>query len=132
MLLSAADRILRALVRQLFHEMERTMNFEAIIIGCSAFIVIGIFHPIVIWTEYYLSEKAWPLFLLLAALALYIASRNYFGITIDSIIAIVGFSSLWSIGELYSQKRRVEKGWFPKNPKRKAPYAEKGMGTKKT
>ncbi|MBR1946747.1 MAG: DUF4491 family protein, partial [Bacteroidaceae bacterium] len=29
------------------------------------------------------------------------------------------FSSFWSIGEVFAQKRRVEKGWFPANPKRK-------------
>ena len=31
----------------------------------------------------------------------------------------ISFSSLWSILELFKQRRRVEKGWFPKNPKRK-------------
>ena len=28
------------------------------------------------------------------------------------------FSSFWSIGELLEQRKRVEKGWFPENPKR--------------
>ncbi|MBQ5864199.1 MAG: DUF4491 family protein, partial [Bacteroidales bacterium] len=28
-------------------------------------------------------------------------------------------SSFWSILEVFEQKKRVEKGWFPKNPKRK-------------
>jgi hypothetical protein len=32
---------------------------------------------------------------------------------------ILGFSLLWSIYELFKQKERVKKGWFPKNPKRK-------------
>ena len=30
---------------------------------------------------------------------------------------------LWSIGEIFEQKKRVEKGWFPMNPKRKAEYS---------
>jgi len=34
-------------------------------------------------------------------------------------LAVLGFSLLWSIKELSEQKDRVEKGWFPKNPKRK-------------
>ena len=29
------------------------------------------------------------------------------------------FSSFWSILELFQQEKRVERGWFPKNPKRK-------------
>lgn len=33
-------------------------------------------------------------------------------------LGILGFSLLWSIGELFHQKHRVEKGWFPKNPGR--------------
>ncbi|OYP40493.1 hypothetical protein CG709_05125 [Lachnotalea glycerini] len=30
-----------------------------------------------------------------------------------------GFSCFWSVQELVEQEKRVEKGWFPKNPKRK-------------
>ena len=29
------------------------------------------------------------------------------------------FSCFWSILELFQQKKRVERGWFPANPKRK-------------
>ncbi|MCR5762581.1 MAG: DUF4491 family protein [Treponema sp.] len=35
------------------------------------------------------------------------------------ILAILGTTCLWCIIELFHQKKRVEKGWFPKNPKRK-------------
>ncbi|MBO7458075.1 MAG: DUF4491 family protein [Paludibacteraceae bacterium] len=28
-------------------------------------------------------------------------------------------SSFWSILELFEQKKRVERGWFPKNPNKK-------------
>ena len=31
---------------------------------------------------------------------------------------VFGASALWGIGELFEQKKRVERGWFPKNPKR--------------
>nr|WP_197272504.1 DUF4491 family protein [Methanobrevibacter arboriphilus] len=34
------------------------MYFEGIIIGLSAFIIIGIFHPIVIKGEYYIGKKS--------------------------------------------------------------------------
>ena len=38
---------------------------------------------------------------------------------ITALLAVWGASSLWSIGELFEQRERVAKGWFPKNPKRK-------------
>ena len=49
------------------------MYFTGIIIAVMTFLTIGIWHPIVIKTEY-----------------------------------------LWGIGELFAQRKRVEKGWFPK------------------
>ena len=32
-------------------------------------------------------------------------------------VGVFGFSCLWSIIELFKQHERVEKGWFPANPK---------------
>ena len=29
---------------------------------------------------------------------------------------------LWGIGEVFHQRERVRKGWFPMNPKRKNEY----------
>ena len=40
------------------------MNFEGIILGLATFLLIGIFHPIVIKSEYYFGVKCWPVFLL--------------------------------------------------------------------
>lgn len=40
----------------------------------------------------------------------------------SALVGVVGASLLWSIGELFEQKKRVEKGWFPMNPKRKNTY----------
>ena len=34
------------------------------------------------------------------------------------LLGLVGVAFLWSIRELKEQARRVERGWFPKNPKR--------------
>ena len=36
----------------------------------------------------------------------------------STLLAVWGASSLWSIGELFEQRQRVAKGWFPANPKR--------------
>lgn len=94
------------------------MNFEGLIIGIAAFVIIGVFHPIVIKAEYYIGKKIWPAFLLagllLIALSIYIDH-----ITVSAIIGITGFASLWSIHELFEQEERVKKGWFPKNPNKR-------------
>ena len=39
------------------------MSWSGIVIGAAAFLIIGVFHPIVIKCEYYFSQKIWPLFL---------------------------------------------------------------------
>lgn len=94
------------------------MNFQGIIIGLAAFIIIGLFHPIVIKGEYYLGKKIWPCFLivglLLIILSLYINTQ-----ILSSIIGVTGFSCLWSIHEIFEQEQRVKKGWFPKNDNKK-------------
>lgn len=41
------------------------MHFKGLIIDLATFIIIGIFHPIVIKAEYYIGKKVWPLFLIL-------------------------------------------------------------------
>jgi hypothetical protein len=94
------------------------MHFDGIIVGVATFIIIGIFHPLVIWGEYYLGTSIWPLFLCLGILAL---SVSLFAgpALIRSILGITGFSLLWSIIEIFHQRERVKKGWYPENPRRK-------------
>ena len=90
------------------------IHYNGLIIGLATFIVIGVFHPIVIKAEYYIGKKIWPLFLV-AGLALIGISLFVENITISSIIGVTGFSSLWSIHEIIEQEKRVKKGWFPYN-----------------
>lgn len=89
------------------------MNFEGIIIGISTFLIIGIFHPLVIKGEYYFGVKCWWVFLIMGIGAL-AASLFIDNTTISILTAVWGASSLWGIGELFEQRKRVEKGWFPK------------------
>ncbi len=91
------------------------MNFQGLIIGIVVFAIIGVFHPIVIKSEYYLGKKIWPVFLIMG-LVLITASMFIQSITISTMIGITGFTSLWSIHELFEQEERVKKGWFPHNP----------------
>jgi hypothetical protein len=94
------------------------INWIGIKTGIAAFLLIGVFHVIVVKAEYYFSKKIWPLFLLVG-LFLLVLSLGIPDDGISSIIAIAGISCLWSIKELFEQEKRVEKGWFPSNPKRK-------------
>lgn len=99
------------------------MNWEGIIIGAAAFIIIGIFHPIVIKSEYYFSKRIWPVFLILGLACLALATQ--IEATLGAAVAgILGFASLWSIHELVEQEERVRKGWFPAHPNRGQPAAK--------
>ena len=92
-------------------------NLLGLAIGVLTFLIIGLFHPLVIKGEYYFGVKCWWAFLLIgiAAVAASIMVADLFW---SILLAVWGASSFWSIGELFEQRKRVEKGWFPKNPKR--------------
>lgn len=91
------------------------MNFNGIIIGLATFLIIGLFHPIVIKVEYYFGTKVWWAFLV-AGVALLALSMMAKSIILSTILGITAFSSFWSILELIHQRERVKKGWFPKGP----------------
>ena len=78
---------------------------------------MGIYHPIVIKAEYYFSQRIWPLFGIIGAAC--IALSLYQEGLASYITAFLGATNLWCIIELKQQERRVQKGWFPSNPKRK-------------
>ena len=94
------------------------MNYSGLILGGATFLLIGVFHVIVVQGEYYFSKKIWPLFLATGIASLFI-SLFISSPVISSLIAVFGISCLWSIRELFEQEDRVKKGWFPKNPKRR-------------
>ena len=91
------------------------LHFEGLLLGLATFLVIGIFHPIVIKAEYYLGTKCWWVFLVAGILfcSLSILVENLIASTI---LGVTAFSSFWSILELKEQRERVRKGWFPKGP----------------
>lgn len=94
------------------------MSFNGILIAVVTFFLIGLFHPIVIKCEYYFSDKVWPVFFVIGLIMLAV-SCFFKNIFISCIFGVIGCSCLWSVFELKEQKKRVEKGWFPKNKKRK-------------
>ena len=107
------------------------MYFHGVLLGLASFLSIGIFHPIVIKCEYYFSRRVWPLFFG-AGLILLGVSTRFSDVILSAVLGVVGFSCLWSVIELFQQHRRVEKGWFPANPKHHGaenkPYASASRG----
>lgn len=94
------------------------MNFSGIFLGLVAFLCIGLFHPLVIKGEYYFGTKCWWVFALVGG-GMLIGSLFANNMYLSVILGVIAFSSFWSILELFQQEKRVERGWFPKNPKRK-------------
>jgi len=91
------------------------LYFTGPLIGMSTFLIIGLFHPIVVKAEYYYGTRLWWFFLLVGigciAAALFVENPFF-----SAVVSVVGFSSFWSILELFEQRNRVKKGWFPKGP----------------
>jgi hypothetical protein len=96
-------------------------NLLGLVIGISTFLIIGLFHPIVIKGEYYFGTKCWWAFLFLGIICgiLTILVEN---VLFSALLGVTAFSSFWSILEIFEQQERVRKGWFPKNPRRKYPF----------
>lgn len=88
-----------------------------LIIGLSTFLIIGLFHPLVIKGEYYFGTRCRWWFMVLGIICL-IASAIIGDILLSTLLGVIGFSSFWSIKEVLEQEERVRKGWFPRNPKR--------------
>ena len=87
--------------------------------GCDG--IIGLLHPAVVKWEYYFGTKGWWMWLVggivCCVSALFVAEIFW-----SALLGVTGASLLWGIGELFEQVKRVEKGWFPMNPKRKNAY----------
>lgn len=92
-----------------------------LVIGVSTFLIIGLFHPVVIKCEYYFGTRCWWWFLVLGlvGVGLSIWVEN---VLWSTLLGVFSFSSFWTIKEIFDQKKRVKKGWFPRNPKRKYDY----------
>lgn len=96
-------------------------TFAGLGIGLAAFLIIGLFHPVVVKAEYYFGTRSWWIFLILGIVGS-IASLLVDSLFLSAILGVFAFSSFWTIKEVFEQEERVKKGWFPKNPKRKYPF----------
>ena len=92
------------------------MSFAGIVVCAATFLCIGMFHPIVIKAEYHFGTLCWWAFLL-AGIGCTVASLFISALLPSMLFGVVAFSCFWSILELVQQRKPVEKGWLPKNPK---------------
>lgn len=92
-------------------------NLTGLLLGLCSFLIIGLFHPLVVKGEYYLGVRCWWGFLLLG-IAACVCSVLADGFFVQTLLGVLAFSSFWSILEVFEQRERVRKGWFPANPRR--------------
>lgn len=79
-------------------------NFKGIVLGAVSFLIIGIWHPIVIKGEYHWgAKKCAPLFAGIGAacMALSLRLKN---VMANTAVALFGFSALWGILEVKEQE----------------------------
>lgn len=97
-----------------------TVHFQGALVGLATFLIIGLFHPLVIKGEYYFGLKCRTWFGIAGALFL-VAALMTEDVVVSSLFGVTAFSCFWSIKEVTEQVERVRKGWFPANPRRKNP-----------
>ena len=73
---------------------------EGIIIGISTFLIIGLFHPVVVKAEYYWGTRCWWIFLILGIIGI-AGSLLISDILISSMLGVFSFSSFWTIKEVF-------------------------------
>lgn len=96
-------------------------HLGGVVIGICTFLIIGLFHPVVVKAEYYWDTRCWWVFLVLGLMGM-AGSIIIQNLLVSSLLGVFSFSSFWTIKELFEQRQRVLKGWFPMNPKRKHDY----------
>lgn len=104
-------------------------HLEGLLIGLFTFLIIGLFHPLVIKGEYYFGRPVKWAFL--AGGIVFLAATLWLGprsVTLSALCGVTAFSCFWSIKEVGEQVERVRQGRFPKNPKRRYPCDEASGG----
>lgn len=107
------------------------MTFEGLIIGLGTFLIIGLFHPLVIKGEYHYGTRFWWVFLV-AGIVFGLLSTLVSNVLVSSLLGVASFSSFWGILEVHQQEKRVQRGWFPRNPKRTYWWDEASSSTQET
>ena len=91
-------------------EFIETYNLTGLIIGICTFLIIGLFHPVVIKAEYYWGTGCWWIFLVLGIVGT-VAALWVTNVLWSSLLGVFAFSSFW--------KNECVKGGFPKTQREK-------------
>ncbi len=110
-------------MQSIFMDIMPSLHFTGLVLAVGTFLIIGLFHPIVIKVEYYFGTRLWWVFLVVG-IGFIAAAMLVANVMVSALLGVVGASCLWSIGEILEQRQRVKKGWFPMNPKRKEEYED--------
>jgi len=82
------------------------LNIEGFLVGLIAFLLIGLFHPVVIHVERKFGKKVWPVFffpgVVLAVVSVLINQK-----LLSVGFGVLAFSLFWSAIELIKQHKRV-------------------------
>lgn len=93
------------------------MSFEGIAVGVGTLLFFSLSRWSCIVGEYYFTKRVWIVFLIFGVSAVLVALEVE-NLVISSLLSVLGFCYLWGIGEVIAQEKRVERGWYPRNPKR--------------
>ena len=74
-------------------------HLAGLFIGICTFLIIGLFHPVVVKAEYYWGTKCWWIFLILGIGGV-IASLSIDNVILSSLLGVFAFSSFWTIKEM--------------------------------
>ena len=94
------------------------ITIDGAIIGAATILIIMFGRYACIKGEFWFTKKIWTAFLLVGISSVFF-SLFIEQIVLSAILSIFGFTFLWGIHEVIEQEERVNKGWFPNNPKRK-------------
>ena len=71
-------------------------HLGGLVIGISTFLIIGLFHPVVIKAEYYWGTRCWWIFLILGIMGI-AGSLLINDLLVSSLLGVFSFSSFWTI-----------------------------------
>jgi purine-cytosine permease-like protein len=93
------------------------MYFTGLIVGASVFLLIGLFHPLVVKAEYHLGKKKLKIIFGFASLISIVISL-FADVLLSIYSGCLGFSCFWAIFEADKQeKRRLERNTDTKSRK---------------
>jgi hypothetical protein len=102
------------------------MNLHGLEIGVIMVAAVAVGHVLVIKWEYYWGTRTWPVMLAIG-LGLLVCSIFADSMLLSGSLGILGITLVWGVRELQQQRKRVEQGLFPRNPRRRGEDATRGV-----